>query len=203
MKILCVGRNYSEHIKELQNEVPENPVIFIKPDNAVLRPGYDFYYPDFSKDIHYELELIVKINNTGKHILPQFAHKYYDEIALGIDFTARDLQNDLKKKGLPWELAKGFDMSAAIGDFVNKSKFEDLQKIEFTLYKNGEKKQLGNTADMIYKIDELIAFMSQYFMFKKGDIVFTGTPAGVGPVQIGDKLEGYIFDQKNLEVLIK
>jgi len=121
MKIVCVGRNYSEHIKELQNEMPENPVIFIKPDNAVLRPGYDFYYPDFSKDIHYELELIVKINNMGKHILPQFAHKYYDEIALGIDFTARDLQNDLKKKGLPWELAKGFDMSAAIGDFVNKS----------------------------------------------------------------------------------
>jgi len=169
----------------------------------VLRPGYDFYYPEFSNDIHYEVELIVKINNTGKHILPQFAHKYYDEIALGIDFTARDLQNDLKKKGLPWELAKGFDMSAAIGDFISKSKFEDLQKIEFSLYKNGEKKQQGNTADMIYKIDELIAFMSKYFMFKKGDIIFTGTPAGVGPVQIGDKLEAYIFEQKNLEVLIK
>lgn len=203
MKILCVGRNYSEHIKELQNEVPENPVIFIKPDNAILRPGYDFYYPDFSKDIHYELEVIVKICNTGKHIQPQFAHRYYNEVALGIDFTARDVQSELKKKGLPWELAKGFDMSAAIGSFLPKTQFEDLQKLEFSLYQNGERKQLGNTADMIYKIDELISFMSKYFTFKKGDIIFTGTPAGVGPVQIGDKLEGYIFDEKNLEVLVK
>ncbi len=203
MKIICIGRNYSEHAKELGNAVPEAPVLFIKPDSAHIRPGYHFYYPAFSNDVHFELELVLKIHTMGKHIPEQFAHKYYDEIGLGIDFTARDLQAELKQKGLPWEKAKAFDGSAAMGHFVPKKELGDLNAIQFHLNVNGETKQRGNSADMLNKFDYLVSYISTFFTLKKGDIIFTGTPAGVGPVKIGDRLEGYIGDRKLLEVAVK
>jgi len=203
MKIICIGRNYTEHIAELQNEKPSEPVIFLKPDSAILPNNNPFYIPEFSNDVHYEVELLVKINRLGKHIAPRFAHKYYDEIGLGIDFTARDLQNKLKEKGLPWEKAKAFDGSAVIGEFISKSHFKDLNDITFSLLKNNEIVQKGNSSFMLWKIDELIAYISQYFTLKIGDIIFTGTPAGVGKVEQNDILVGEIEKQTMFEINIK
>ncbi len=203
MKIFCVGRNYADHVKELKNDVPNAPVIFMKPDTAVLKENAPFYYPDFSKDIHYETELVIKIDREGKFIEEKFAHKYYQEIGLGIDFTARDLQNELKNKGLPWELAKGFNGSAPVSEFISKSEFNDLNNLHFELKINGEKCQQGHTADMIFKIDYLISFISRYFTLKKGDLLYTGTPAGVGPVKIGDRLAGSLKGKEMFNFEIK
>lgn len=202
MKIICIGRNYAAHIEELNNERPTEPVIFMKPDTAVLRNNQAFYYPEFSKDIHFEVEVLVKINREGKFIQEKFAHKYYDEFGIGIDFTARDLQSKLKEKGLPWEKAKGFNGSAPISNFISKEGF-DLNNLNFSLTQNGEEKQNGNTSLMLYSIDQMLAYVSQYFTLKKGDIIFTGTPKGVGPIAIGDVLEAYIEDKKMLSVEIK
>ncbi|WP_407405937.1 fumarylacetoacetate hydrolase family protein [Chryseobacterium sp.] len=200
MKIICIGRNYSEHAKELGNAIPEQPVIFMKPDTALLK-GNDFYLPEFSNDIHYELEVVVKISKPGKYIQKESAHKYYEEIGLGIDFTARDLQAALKSKGLPWELAKGFDGSAVVSEFFNKESY-NLSALEFTLEKNKKAVQQGNTKDMLFSVDDIIAFVSQYFTLKKGDIIFTGTPKGVGKVSENDILEGYLENQKVLDLRI-
>jgi 2-keto-4-pentenoate hydratase/2-oxohepta-3-ene-1,7-dioic acid hydratase in catechol pathway len=203
MKIICIGRNYANHIAELQNERPEEPVIFLKPDSAVLPDKAPFVIPDFSSDIHHEIEVIVKINKLGKYIDPKFAHKYYDEIGLGIDFTARDVQNRLKEKGLPWEKAKAFDGSAIIGDFLPKNEFSSTENITFELTNNGQTVQKGNTANMLWKIDEIIAYVSQFFTLKKGDIIFTGTPEGVAKVSPNDVLEGFIENKKVLRLQIK
>ena len=204
MKIICIGRNYTDHIAELQNEKPSEPVIFLKPDSAVLLKKQPFFIPEFSNDVHYEVELLVRINKIGKHIQKKFAHKYYEEIGLGIDFTARDLQARLKDKGLPWEKAKGFDGSAVIGEkWFEKSHFEDLNEIGFSLRKNGEVVQQGRTSHMLWKIDEIIEYISQYFTLKIGDVIFTGTPAGVGPVAINDKLSGFIEDQQIFSIQVK
>lgn len=202
MKIFCVGRNYSEHARELGNAIPENPVIFSKPDTALLKNGEPFYLPDFSKDVHHEAELVIKINKVGKKIQEPFAGNYFNEIGLGIDFTARDLQSSLKAKGLPWELAKGFDGSAPLGDFINV-KDVDLKNIRFSLKKNAELVQTGNSANMIFSFEKIISFVSQYFTLKVGDLIYTGTPAGVGKVEIGDKLEGFIEDKKMLTCEVK
>lgn len=191
MKIICIGRNYSEHIRELQNETPDEPVIFIKPDSAVLRNNAPFFIPAFTTEVHYEVEVYVKITKTGKAIPPAFAGNYYEEAGLGIDFTARDIQNKLKAAGLPWEKAKGFDHSAVIGKTFPKSDF-DLTNLNFRLEKNGQSVQQGNTSMMLHSIDQIISHVSQYFTLKKGDLIFTGTPAGVGPVATGDVLEGFI-----------
>lgn len=195
MKIICIGRNYSEHAKELGNEIPEDPVIFMKPDTAILKKGSDFYIPEFSYDIHYELEVVLKISKGGKYIQKETAFKHYDEIGLGIDFTARDLQSKLKGKGLPWELAKGFDGSAVLSDFVSKENY-DLHNLNFSLDKNQTRVQDGNTRDMIFSFDDIIAFASQYFTLRVGDLIFTGTPKGVGRISENDFLEGYLEDQK-------
>ncbi len=203
MKLICIGRNYAAHIDELKNERPKEPVVFIKPDSAILPKEQDFYIPEFSKDVHYEVEVLVKIKKVGKHIAKQFAHKYYDEIGLGIDFTARDLQSKLKAKGLPWEKAKGFDGAAVIGKWIPKDKFENIDEINFSLFKNGEKVQDGNTSLMLWKIDELIAHVSTYFMLKKGDILFTGTPAGVGKVSPNDYLSGMLEGEQLFEINVR
>lgn len=203
MKIICIGRNYSKHIAELENERPKEPVIFLKPDSAILPKNHPFYIPSFSDDIHYEVELLVRINRLGKHIAPKFAHKYYNEIGLGLDFTARDLQTKLKEKGLPWEKAKGFDGSAVISEFVPKSEFLDLKNISFSLIKNETIVQEGNTSQMLWKIDELIAYISTFMTLKIGDIIFTGTPAGVGKVNPEDILIGKIEDKTFFEIRIK
>jgi 2-keto-4-pentenoate hydratase/2-oxohepta-3-ene-1,7-dioic acid hydratase in catechol pathway len=203
MKIICIGRNYANHIAELQNERPDEPVIFLKPDSAVLPDKAPFVIPDFSSDIHHEIEVIVKINKLGKYIDQKFAHKYYDEIGLGIDFTARDVQNKLKEKGLPWEKAKAFDGSAIIGDFLPKNEFSSTENITFELTNNGQTVQKGNTANMLWKIDEIIAYVSQFFTLKKGDIIFTGTPEGVAKVAPNDILEGFIENKKVLRLQIK
>jgi 2-keto-4-pentenoate hydratase/2-oxohepta-3-ene-1,7-dioic acid hydratase in catechol pathway len=203
MKIICIGRNYANHIAELQNERPDEPVIFLKPDSAVLPDKAPFVIPDFSSDIHHEIEVIVKINKLGKYIDPKFAHKYYDEIGLGIDFTARDVQNKLKEKGLPWEKAKAFDGSAIIGDFLPKNEFSSTENITFELTNNGQTVQKGNTANMLWKIDEIIAYVSQFFTLKKGDIIFTGTPEGVAKVSPNDVLEAFIENKKVLRLQIK
>ena len=202
MKIICIGRNYAEHAKELGNEVPESPVIFIKPDTAVLKKGTDFYIPEFSQDVHYEAEVVLKISKGGKYIQEENAGKYYDEIGLGIDFTARDLQSKLKEKGLPWELAKGFDGSAVLSEFYKKENF-DMKNLNFSLLKNKEKVQDGNTNLMIFSPEKIIAFVSQYFTLRVGDLIFTGTPKGVGKVSENDILEGYIEDQKVFDVRIQ
>lgn len=202
MKILCVGRNYTEHAKELGNAVPENPVIFSKPDTALLKNGEPFYHPDFSSDIHHEVELVIKISKMGKKIQPKFARNYFNEIGLGIDFTARDTQSKLKEKGFPWELAKAFDGSAPIGEFINVEG-KDLSNINFSLKKNGEVVQQGNTSQMIFPFEEIISFVSQYFTLKVGDLIYTGTPAGVSKINIGDKLEGFIEDQPMLVCEVK
>ena len=203
MKILCVGRNYSEHAKELGNEVPENPVIFSKPDTALIKNNEPFYHPDFSNDIHHEVELVIKISKMGKKIQPKFARNYFTEIGLGIDFTARDMQSKLKEKGLPWELAKAFDGSAPISSFVPKSEFADLQDLNFQLDVNGETRQKGNTSLMLFKIDYIISFISRFFTLKTGDLVFTGTPKGVSAVKAGDTLSAYIEGKKMLEFEVK
>ncbi|RRB07690.1 fumarylacetoacetate hydrolase family protein [Larkinella rosea] len=203
MKIIAVGRNYAEHIKELNNEQPEDPVIFTKPETAILRPGDPFFYPDFSSDVHFEVEILVRIGRTGKNIEQKFAHRYYDEIGIGVDFTARDLQSKLKAKGLPWDLAKGFNGSAPMSSFIPKTDFPDLRNLNFRLDVNGETRQAGNTSMMLFPIDYLISFVSNYFMLLQGDILFTGTPKGVGPVQIGDRLTAYIEDRKMLEFDVK
>ncbi len=202
MKIICVGRNYTDHINELSNQKPDEPVVFMKPDTSVLNSGFPFVIPEFSNDVHHELEVVVKINKVGKYIQPKFAHKYYSQIGLGIDFTARDLQSKLKEKGLPWEIAKSFDGATVLGTFVDKDQFDDLQNISFQLVKNGTVVQNGNTQDMLWQIDELIAYVSQFFTLKTGDIIFTGTPAGVAKVNPGDELEGFLEDQKLLSVKI-
>lgn len=203
MKFICIGRNYASHAKELQNEVPTEPVIFLKPDTAHLRNNLPFYIPAFSNDVHHELELVVRIDRHGKKIEERFAHKYYNEVSVGIDFTARDKQNELKTKGLPWELAKAFDFSAAVGKMVDKTKYADLQNLNIKLLKNGEQVQTGNTVDMLFNIDKIISFVSQYFTLKKGDFIFTGTPAGVGRVDIGDKLQGFIEDEMLFDFEVK
>ena len=203
MKIICIGRNYTAHIDELKNERPEEPVVFIKPDSSVLPKQQDFYIPEFSNDIHYEVEVLVKIKKVGKHISEEFAHTYYDEIGLGIDFTARDLQSKLKEKGLPWEKAKGFDGAAVIGEWLPKTDFKDINDLNFKLLKNDEVVQNGNTSLMLWKIDEIIAYVSTFFMLKKGDIIFTGTPAGVGEISPNDYLSGSLEDKELFTLKIK
>lgn len=203
MKIFCIGRNYADHAKEMNSPVPSSPMFFMKPDTAILRPGTPFFYPDFSKDIHFECELVVKINRVGKNIAEKFAHKYYDEIGLGIDFTARDLQKVCKEKGHPWEIAKAFEGSAPISkDFISKSEL-DLDKLNFSLEQNGEVRQRGNVQDMIFNIDQLIAHLSKFMTLKKGDLIYTGTPSGVGPIAIGDVLKGFIEDREMFQVKVK
>lgn len=202
MKILAIGRNYAEHIKELNNENPGEPVVFMKPDTALLKNNEPFYYPEFSEDIHFEAEILIKIAKEGKYIQEKFAHKYYNEIGIGIDFTARDLQQKLKEKGLPWLLAKGFNGSAPVSEFVPKDRF-DLQNLNFSLRLDGQVRQEGNTRMMLFKVDFLISYLSQFFTLKKGDIIFTGTPKGVGAVQKGNVLTAFIENQKMLECEIK
>jgi acylpyruvate hydrolase len=202
MKIFCIGRNYSEHAKELGNAVPENPVVFSKPDTALLKNGEPFYMPSFSNDVHHEVELVIKISKVGKNIQEKFARNYFQEVGLGVDFTARDLQTQLKSKGLPWELAKGFDGSAPIGEFWNVEG-SGLNQIEFSLTKNGTLVQAGNTKDMIFSFEKIVSFISQYFTLKVGDLIYTGTPAGVGPVAIGDVLEGFVGDKSLLRFEVK
>jgi len=203
MKLICIGRNYTEHIKELKNERPTDPVVFLKADSSILPSKQPFFIPDFSNDIHYEVEILVKIHKVGKHIDKKFAGKYYNEIGLGIDFTARDVQNYLKSKGLPWEKAKSFDGSAVIGQWLPKSEFQDVDNINFSLQKNESLVQKGNTSYMLWKIDEIIEYVSKYFTLKIGDIIFTGTPAGVGKVEPDDILTGFIEDKQLLSVTIK
>ncbi|ARK09263.1 fumarylacetoacetate hydrolase family protein [Fibrella sp. ES10-3-2-2] len=203
MKIIAVGRNYVEHIQELNNEQSGDPVIFLKPETAILYRNAPFFYPDFSTDVHHEVEVLVKINRVGKNIEERFAHKYYDEIGLGIDFTARDVQSKLKAKGLPWELAKAFNGSAPVSEFISKTEFADLQNLNFDLAINGEMRQQSNTSLMLFRIDFLIAYVSRYFLLQKGDILFTGTPKGVGPVQIGDRLVASLEGREMLNFGVK
>ena len=203
MKLICIGRNYTEHIKELANEKPTEPVVFLKPDTAILLKNQPFFIPDFSNDVHHEVEILVKITRVGKYIDKKFAHKYYDEIGLGIDFTARDLQEQLKAKGLPWEKAKAFDGAAVIGNWFPKSNFKNIDNINFTLHKNNVEVQKGNTSHMMWKIDEIIEYVSKYFTLKIGDIIFTGTPAGVSRVEPNDQLRGFIENQEALTLTIK
>ena len=202
MKIICIGRNYTKHIEELDNEKPENPVIFMKPDSAILLKNNPFIIPPFSKDIHYEVEVLVKINRIGKFIDEKFAHKYYEDIGLGIDFTARDVQSKMKEKGLPWEKAKAFDGSAVIGRFFNKEDL-NLNSIKFQLYKNDKLVQDGDSSHMLWKIDEIIAYVSQFFTLKIGDVIFTGTPAGVGPVEPNDQLKGILDGKEMFQIKVK
>lgn len=201
MKIICIGRNYAEHAKELKNEVPTEPVFFMKPDTALLKES-DFYLPSFTNDLHHEIELVIKISKAGKHIEEQFAHKYYNEIGLGIDFTARDLQTKAKEKGLPWEKAKAFDNSAPIGNFIDKKNLE-LNNINFELKVNGLLKQKGNSKDLIFSFDKVIAYVSQFISLKVGDLIYTGTPEGVGQVRMGDKLEGFLNGESFLKLNVK
>jgi len=203
MKLICIGRNYTEHIKELENEKPTDPVVFLKPDTSILLKKQPFFIPDFSNNVHHEVEILVKINRIGKYIDKKFAYKYYEEIGLGIDFTARDLQSQLKEKGLPWEKAKAFDGSAVIGKWVSKNEFENIDDINFSLYKNNTIVQQGNTSLMLWKIDELIEYVSKYFTLKIGDIIFTGTPAGVGKVVANDKLKGFIEKKELFSIIVK
>jgi len=203
MKIICIGRNYSAHAKELNNEIPEKPIWFMKPDSAILLKNRPLYYPNFTKDLHYETEIVFRINRVGKHIEERFASKYYDAIALGFDFTARDLQAEAKKKGLPWEPAKTFDGSAALSEFIPIKEIKDVSNIQFSMKKNGEITQVGNTGNMLFPIDKLISYISQFVSLKMGDLIYTGTPAGVGPVQIGDVLEAFYEDRLMLKTEIK
>lgn len=202
MKIICIGRNYAEHAQELGNDIPEQPVIFMKPDTAVLKRGCDFYLPEFSNEVHYELEVVFKISKGGKYIQEENAHKHYDEIGLGIDFTARDVQSHLKEKGLPWELAKGFDGSAVLSDFYKKEHF-DLSSLHFSLCQNKEKVQEGNTQLMLFSPDQIIAFVSKYFTLRVGDLIFTGTPKGVGKIAEKDLLEAYLEGKKVLDLRVQ
>ena len=203
MKIICIGRNYADHISELNNERPDDPVIFMKPDTAILPKKTPFVIPEFSKDVHHEVEVLVKICKVGKYISPKFAHKYYDEIGLGIDFTARDLQSMLKEKGLPWEKAKAFDHSAIIGDFLPKNNYTSLENLNFELRKNSEIVQKGSTSMMLWNIDEIVSYVSQFFTLKKGDIIFTGTPKGVAAVNENDILEGFLEGKQMFKIQVK
>jgi len=203
MKIICIGRNYAAHARELNNDVPGNPVFFLKPDTSVLRNNAPFYYPDFSKGIHHEVEIVVKISRLGKNIDRKFAHRYYEEIGIGIDFTARDLQNECKKKGLPWEIAKAFEGSAPLGKFISKKSAGEINNLSLRLDLNGKTVQNGTSANMIFPIDELIEYVSQFFPLKIGDLIFTGTPEGVGPVKIGDHLQAYLNEQLLLDFKVK
>lgn len=203
MKIICVGRNYAKHIEELNNTRPDKPVIFVKPDSSRLKNGKPFFYPEHSQDIHFEAELVLRVCKNGKHIQPQFAKDYVNEITVGIDFTARDTQSELKSKGLPWELAKAFDDSAAIGDFKTLNDFPSIDNINFSLEKNGAEVQNGNSSMMLFSIYELIAFVSKYISLKQGDLIFTGTPAGVGPIAIGDEFIGKLEGTEVLKTRVK
>lgn len=203
MKIIAIGRNYAEHAKELNNPVPTTPVIFLKPDTALLKDNKPFYHPDFSTDVHYELEVVLKVCKEGKHIAEKFASNYYDEIGLGIDFTARDIQSKHKEKGLPWELAKAFDSSAPVSIFLPKTDFEDLYNLNFELKVNGEQRQNGYTKDLLFSFEKIISFVSQYITLKKGDLIFTGTPEGVGKVNKGDKLEAWLEGKQLLKFDVK
>lgn len=204
MKIFAIGLNYDAHNKEMKRTFESGePVLFMKPDTALLKNGKPFLLPDFSSNMHYETELVVKINRLGKNIAERFSHRYYDEVTVGIDFTARDLQQQLKEKGLPWEISKSFDNSAAIGEFIPKTELKEIQNVNFHLDIDGEKVQQGNTSDMIYSVDKIISYISQFFTLKIGDLIFTGTPEGVGPVVIGNHLQGYIEDKKLLDFKIK
>lgn len=203
MKIICIGRNYREHAKEMNSNVPDHPVFFIKPDTCLLRNNQPFYYPEFTKDLHYELEVVLRINRLGRSINKRFAHRYYDAVTLGIDFTARDLQQECKQKGLPWEIAKAFDFSAPIGPFIPKEEIPDLDNIDFRLEKNDIVVQQGNTRDMIFCYDELIDYVSRIVTFKIGDLMFTGTPAGVGSVNVGDRLKGYMNNQLMFDFFVR
>lgn len=203
MKVICIGRNYVDHIKELNSPLPATPVFFLKPDTSIVTRNRPFFYPDFSKEIHYEAELVMKVCKVGKNIQKKFASSYYDEIGIGIDFTARDLQDECKKKGLPWLISKGFDNAAPIGKFVSKSNITDLRNISFHLDINGNTVQQGNSKDMIFPFEELISYVSKFITLKMGDLIFTGTPVGVGPVKIGDRLEAFIGDEKLLKCDIK
>lgn len=203
MKIICIGRNYVDHAKELNNPVPKEPVFFLKPDTALLPKKNPFVYPSFSKDVHHEVEIVIRINRLGKHIEKKFAHKYYNEIGVGVDFTARDIQQQQKDKGLPWEKAKAFDGSAPISNFYKIEDFKDINNLDFSLQINGETKQIGNTKDMLFDIDQIIAHVSKFFTLKIGDLIFTGTPVGVGPVTINDKIDCFIEDKKLLSFNVK
>ena len=203
MKIIAIGRNYAAHAAELNNAIPTKPIIFLKPDTAVLKDNKPFYIPDFSNDVHYELEVVLKICKEGKHIAEKFASNYYEEIGLGVDFTARDIQAEHKEKGLPWELAKAFDNSAVISNFFPKSDYKDMYDLKFELKKNGESKQNGHTANLLFSFEKIISFVSQYITLKKGDLIFTGTPEGVGKVNTGDRLEAWLEDKQLLNFEIK
>lgn len=203
MKIICIGRNYLEHARELEHDVPSEPVFFMKPDSSLLLDNRHFYIPGFSNEIHYEVELVIRINRLGKTIEARYASRYYDEIGLGIDFTARDIQRQLKEKGLPWEKSKAFDSAAVLGRFIQKEELGDLGQIEFSLRKNGEVVQYGNSCDMIFPVDTIIEYISKYVTLKIGDLIYTGTPAGVGPVKINDQLEGFIGERKMFDFLVK
>jgi acylpyruvate hydrolase len=203
MKIICIGRNYVDHTKELNNPIPKKPVFFMKPETSLLQKNNPFFYPEFSEDIHHEIEVVIKISKVGKHIQKEFAPNYYEEIGLGIDFTARDLQASAKAKGLPWEIAKAFDHAAPIGKFLPKSHFTDVQNFDFELMINSEIRQQGNTNEMIFSIDEIIAYISQFVSLKIGDLIYTGTPAGVGSVSIGDRLQGFIGDEEMFDFDVK
>jgi len=203
MKIICIGRNFVSHAKELGNDLPTEPLFFLKPDTAIQPKGHPFFIPNFSENIHFEVELVVRIDKIGKHIEERFAHKYYSKIGLGIDFTARDIQEECKEKGLPWEKAKGFDGSAQISrTFIDKSELE-LDNIPFRLVKNGEQVQIGNSKDMLFNFDKIISYISQFYTLKIGDLIYTGTPEGVGKVIAGETLKGYIADKEMLKVLVK
>ena len=203
MKIICIGRNYAAHAHELSNAIPESPVFFMKPDTAMLLKNNPFFYPSFTKDLHYETEIVIKISKNGRHIEQDFAHRYYNEISVGIDFTARDLQNNCKAKGLPWEIAKSFDQSAPVGTFIKLDTLQDRENINFWLDINHERKQTGTTRDMLFDFNQLIAYVSRFVTLRIGDFIFTGTPAGVGPTKIGDHFEAYIEDQKLLDFNVK
>ena len=203
MKIFCIGRNYIEHAKELNNPLPEKPVFFLKPDTALVIRNRPFFYPEFSKEIHYETELVIKINKNGKYISEKFAHTYYNEIGLGIDFTARDLQQECKQKGLPWEVAKGFDQSAPVSKWIQVTDLSNRDNVRFHLDLNGKTVQNGDSGDMIFSFDKIIVYISKFITLKMGDLIFTGTPAGVGPVKIGDHLEGYLEEKKMLDFYVR
>jgi acylpyruvate hydrolase len=203
MKIICIGRNYLKHARELEHDIPSEPVFFMKPDSSLLLDNRHFYIPGFSNEIHYEVELVIRINRLGKTIEARYAHRYYDEIGLGVDFTARDLQRQLIEKGLPWEKSKAFDSAAVLGRFIRKEELGDLSRIEFSLLKNGELVQLGNSCDMIFSVDTIIEYVSQFVTLKIGGLIYTGTPAGVGPVKINDQLEGFIGERKMFDFLVK
>ena len=203
MKIICIGRNYVDHAKELNNPIPKEPIFFLKPDTALLPKKNPFVYPSFSNDVHHEVEIVIKINRLGKHIDEKFAHKYYNEIAVGVDFTARDLQQQCKEKGMPWEKAKAFDGSAPLSNFLTIDKYENVNDLNFSLQVNGEIKQEGNTKDMLFNFNQIVSYVSKYFTLKIGDMIFTGTPSGVSPVQINDKIDCFIEEKKLLSFNVK